>query len=140
MSRIQVESAGHELRIIRPGARYVITRSGEEHRGAWLCNDQALPAGSFDAFPEHEARSLLPLLRARTSAGRPSRKPTTLEGVFVAYAKKELGMTASALAEAIGVTDSTLSKAVEGSLPAVHIKAIEELLKNSQLKADGIVR
>lgn len=70
-SPIQVVSTGHLFKLTRPGARWVIDRRGcgrdnDEHQGVWLAN--AVPSFSLnDAFPEYEARALLPLLRALES-------------------------------------------------------------------------
>lgn len=126
-SPIQAVPAGRSFRLTRPGARYVIARSGDEHVGAWLPDGEPLPAGSTDTFPENEARALLPFLRVRGTAGRKGAAPTTPDGQLIARACKRLGLTVAALAEAIGAHESVLSRARSGELPAKHRDAIKTL-------------
>lgn len=126
---IQAVSSPEGFRLVRPGARYAVHREGDARPGAWLAEDEALPKGWSDVFPEDEARSLLPFLRVRGTAGRPGAEPTTPDGKLVARACKRLGLTAAALAERIGAHEAVLSRARHGELPKRHREAIKDLLK-----------
>lgn len=133
-SPIQAVPALGGFRLTRPGARYAVKRRGDAHEGEWLPESDATPRGWDDAFQEPEARSLLALLRRLegTAAGKGGRKaaePTTPDGKLVARACKRLGLTAVALAEAIGAHESVLSRARHGELPPKFRDAIEALLK-----------
>ena len=124
-------------RIVRLGTRYAATRSGEEHRGNWLPDDELLPNGDEDTFSEGEARLLLPLLRdlegrAAGKGGRRAAEPTTADGQLVARACKRFGLTAAGLAESIGAHESVLSRARHGELPEAHRRAILALLKGAK--------
>lgn len=126
--------------IIRPGAFYAVERRGEEHRGAWLPEGEPIPKGWWPSFSEREARALLPLLRdldarAAGKGGRRAAEPTTADGKLVARACKRLGLTAAALAEAIGAHESVLSRARHGELPEAHREAIKALLRGGAKKA-----
>lgn len=134
-SPIQAVPVGRSFRLTRPGARYVIARSGEAHVGQWLPDGEALPAGSSDTYPEHEARALLPFLRVRGTAGRKGAEPTTPDGKLIARACKRLGLTVVALAAAIGAHESVLSRARSGELPAKHRDAIKALIKGKSKRA-----
>lgn len=125
---------GRHARILKPGARYVVRRKGDEHEGRWLPDGEATPAGYGDTFTEAEARLLLPFLRARGAAGRVSREATTPDGKLVVRAKRALGLTAAGLGEAIGAHESVLSRALHGSLPDAHREAIRALLKSKKPK------
>ncbi len=135
--QIQAVSTHEGFRLVRPGARYAVCRKGDARPGAWLREDEALPMGWVDAFPEEEARSLLPFLRARGKAGRRGAAPTTADGRLVARACARLGLTAAALAERIGVHETMLSKARNGTLVKKHREAIKALLKEEQRKVVG---
>ena len=132
-SPIQAVSSPAGFRLVRPGARYAVHRKGEAHRGEWLAENEALPKGWADTYPENEARALLPFLRA-LGHGRKAAEPTTPDGKLVARACKRLGLTAAALAETIGAHESVLSRARHGELPKAHRDAITALLKG---KAKG---
>lgn len=139
-SPIQVVHDGPRLRLVRPGARYVIDLSGEEHRGVWLPDGEPTPAGSADLFVETEARALLPLLRALEGraagkGGRIAGEATSPDGKLIARACKRLGLTVVALAEAIGAHESVLSRARSGELPAKHRDAIKALIKGKSKRA-----
>lgn len=108
---VQIAPSSAGFRLVRPGARYAVHRKGEEHRGEWIAEGDALPKGWTDTYPEDEARALLPFLRARGTAGRRGAAPTTPDGKLVARACKRLGVTAAALAETIGAHESVLSRA-----------------------------
>lgn len=123
------------FRVVRPGARYAVHHEGDERPGAWLPDGEALPKGWGDAFPEDEARSLLPFLRARGTAGRVAAEPTSKDGRLVARACKWLGVTAAALGERIGAHEAVLSRARSGELPEKHREAIKALLKSGAGKA-----
>ena len=127
-SPIQIQMSGTVARLVKPGARYAVRRSGEEHRGAWVPEDEALPKGTGDTFTEAEARLVLPFLRVRGTAGRRGSEPTTADGKLVARACKRLGLTAAGLAERIGAHESVLSRARRGELPEAHREAIKALL------------
>lgn len=132
-SPIQVVLVGRMFSIVRPGSHYAIRRSGDEHTGAWLPKGEALPVGSVDTFTENEARAVLPMLRAiegraAGKGGRTSRAPTTPDGKLIARACRRLGLTAVALAEAIGAHEGVLSRARSGELPEKHRVAIKTLL------------
>lgn len=131
---IQVVPSPAGFCLTRSGARYTIEPSGEEHRGTWLPENEALPTGWIDAFPEAVARALLPLLRdlegrAAGRGGRKAAEPTTPDGKLVAGACECLGVTAAALADRIGTHASVLSRARHGQLPVKYRKAIRELLR-----------
>ncbi len=126
---VQIAPSLGGYRLVRPGARYAVHRKGEEHRGEWIAEGDALPKGWADTYPEDEARSLLPFLRA-LGHGRKAAEPTTPDGKLIARACKRLGLTAAALAEAIGAHESVLSRARHGELPKVHRDAITALLKS----------
>lgn len=130
-SPIQAVASGRGFKLTRPGARYVIDPSGEEHVGQWVPNDEPVPVGSADVFPKHEARALLPFLRARGTAGRKGAEPTTPDGKLIARACKRLGLTVAALGAAVGVHESTLSRARSGELLPEQRDAINALLSNS---------
>lgn len=134
-SPFQVVPAGHLFRLTRPGARYATRREADERPGAWLPDGEALPEGWADAFPEDEARSLLPFLRVRGTAGRRAAAPTSADGKLIARACKRLGLSAVALAGAIGAHESVLSRARHGELPEAHRDAIKALLKSGAEKA-----
>lgn len=130
---IQAVSSPAGFRLVRPGARYVVERQGEEHRGEWLPEGEPLQAAS-DTFTESEARLLLPLLRdlegrAAGKGGRPRAEPTTPDGKLVDRACKRLSLSAAALAASIGAHESVLSRARHGELPPVHREAILALLR-----------
>jgi hypothetical protein len=132
-SPIQAVSSPGSFRLERPGARYAVTRRGEEYRGAWVPEDEPLAAAD-ETFTEGEARLLLPLLRdmegmAAGKGGRPSSEPTTPDGQLIARACKRLGLTAAELGERIGAHVSVLSRARHGTLPEKHRKAIRSLVK-----------
>jgi hypothetical protein len=127
-NQIQVQTSGLTARIIRPGARYAVRRSGEEYRGAWVSDGEALPRGTSETFTEAEARLLLPFLRVRSTAGRRGSEPTTADGKLVARACRKLGLSAVGLAEKIGAHESVLSRARHGELPETHREAICALL------------
>lgn len=114
--------------IVRPGERYAVERSGEEHRGRWLAADEALPVGWSDVFVETEARALLPFVRARWH-GRKAAVPTTADGRLIDRACRKLGITIAALGTKIGAHQSVLSRARHGELPEVHRNAIRAILK-----------
>lgn len=116
------------FRLTRPGARYAVRRSGEEYRGAWVPEGEALPKGTGDTFTEAEARLLLPFLRVRGTAGRRGAEPTTADGKLVARACRRLGLSAVWLAEKIGAHESVLSRARHGELPETHREAVKALL------------
>ncbi len=125
---IQVQMSGAVARLVRPGARYAVRRSGEEHRGEWVPEGEPLPRGAGDTFTEAEARLVLPFLRVRGTAGRRGAEPTTADGKLVARACRKLGVTAAGLGERIGAHESVLSRARHGELPEVHREAIKALL------------
>lgn len=127
-SPIQVQMSGLTARLVRPGARYAVRRSGEEYRGAWVPDGEALPRGASETFTEAEARLVLPFLRVRGTAGRRGAEPTTADGELVARACKKLGLSAVGLAEKIGAHESVLSRARHGELPETHREAIRALL------------
>jgi hypothetical protein len=123
------------FRIERPGERYVVKRSGDELRGAWLGEDQA-PGKADDTFTEREARLLLPLLRdmehrAKGKGGRRAAEPTTPDGRLISRACKTLDLSVAALADRIGAHESVLSRARHGELPEAHRQAIRALLKDA---------
>lgn len=122
-------------RIVRPGARYAVHRDGDARPGAWLADGDELPDGWTDIFGEDEARSLLPFLRVRGTAGRRGADPTTADGRLIARACKRLGLTAAALGERIGAHEAVLSRARQGELPEKHREAIRALLKSGAGKA-----
>jgi hypothetical protein len=131
---VQITPSLGGFRLVRPGARYAVQRRGEEHVGDWLPEDEALPAGWVDAFPEDLARTMLPLLRrlegaAAGKGGRKGGEPTSADGRLVARACKRLGLTAAALAERIGAHQSVLSRARSGELPKKYREAITAILK-----------
>jgi hypothetical protein len=66
---IQAVSFPSGFRLTRPGARYAVHCEGDARPGSWLPDGEALPRGWADTFPEDEARSLLPFLRVRGTAG-----------------------------------------------------------------------
>ncbi|WP_438029089.1 hypothetical protein [Sorangium sp. So ce233] len=77
---------------------------------------------------------MLPLLRrlegaAAGKGGRKGAEPTTPDGRLIARACKRLGLTAAALAEAVGAHESVLSRARHGDLPEKHREAIAALLR-----------
>lgn len=125
---IHVQMSGALARLVRHGARYAVRRSGEEYRGAWVPDGEALPRGTDETFTEAEARLLLPFLRVRGTAGRRGAEPTTPDGKLVARACKKLGLSAVGLAEKIGAHESVLSRARHGELPETHREAIRALL------------
>jgi len=125
---IQVQTSGLTARLVRPGARYAVRRSGEEYRGAWVPEGEALAGGADETFTEPEARLLLPFLRVRGTAGRRGAEPTTPDGKLVARACKKLGVTAAGLGERIGAHESVLSRARHGELTEAHRLAIKALL------------
>jgi hypothetical protein len=125
---IQVQTSGLTARIVRPGARYAVRRSGEEYRGAWVPDGEALSRGTSETFTEAEARLVLPFLRVRGTAGRRGSEPTTADGKLVARACGKLGLSAVGLAEKIGAHESVLSRARHGELPETHREAIKALL------------
>jgi hypothetical protein len=130
---IQAVQSPAGFRLVRPGARYVVERQGEEHRGEWLPESEPL-GGARDTFTEGEARLLLPLLRelegrAAGKGGRPRAEPTTPDGRLVDRACKRLGLSAVALAASIGAHESVLSRARHGELPPAHREAILALLR-----------
>ncbi len=112
----------------RSGERYAVKRSGEEHRGRWLSDDEPLPPGWDDGFLESEARLLLPFLRAQ-GHGRKAAAPTTADGRLIDRACRKLGITIAALGTKIGAHQSVLSRARHGELPEVHRNAIKAILK-----------
>jgi hypothetical protein len=131
---VQIAPSPGGFRLVRPGARYAVERRGEEHRGEWLPDDEALPKGWVDTFTEDLARAVLPLLRRLEGAatgrgGRKGAEPTTPDGRLIARACKRLGLSAAALAEAIGAHESVLSRARHGELPEKHREAIKALLR-----------
>ncbi|XXX79224.1 hypothetical protein WMF30_10660 [Sorangium sp. So ce134] len=133
---VQIATVPGGFRVTRPGARYALERRGEEHPGDWLPEDDPLPKGWADTFPEDLARAVVPLLRrlegaAAGKGGRKAAAPTTADGRLVARACKRLGLTAAALAEAIGAHESVLSRARHGGLPEKHREAIAELLRRA---------
>ena len=128
VSPIQVQMSGAVARLVKPGARYAVRRSGEEYSGAWVPDGETLPKGTGDTFTEAEARLVLPFLRVRGTAGRRGSEPTTADGKLVARACKKLGLTAAGLAERIGAHESVLSRARHGELPEAHREAIKALL------------
>lgn len=137
---VQIAASPGGFRLIRPGARYAIERRGEEHPGDWLPEDAALPKGWVDTFSEDVARAVLPLLRrlegaAAGKGGRKGTEPTTPDGRLVARACKRLGLTAAALAEAVGAHESVLSRARHGDLPEKHREAIVALLRGGAPRA-----
>lgn len=132
MSPIQIQASGPTARLVKPGARYAVRRSGEEYRGAWVPEGEALASGTDETFTEPEARLLLPFLRARGAAGRRGAEPTTPDGKLVARACKKLGVTAAGLAERIGAHESVLSRARHGELTEAHRLAIKALLDASK--------
>ncbi len=134
-SPIQAVPAGRLFKLTRPGARYAIERVGDEHVGSWLPDSEALPPRCTDMFFEEEARSLLPFLRARGTAGRKGAEPTTPDGKLIARACKKLKLTTVALAEAIGAHESVLSRARSGELPEKHRDAIKALIKGKSKRA-----
>lgn len=125
---IQIQTSGAVARLVKPGARYAVRRSGEEHRGEWVPDGEALPRGAGDTFTEAEARLVLPFLRVRGTAGRRGAEPTTADGKLVARACRKLGVTAVGLGERIGAHESVLSRARHGELPEAHRLAIMALL------------
>lgn len=138
---VQIAPAPGGFRLTRPGARYAIERRGEEHPGEWLPEDEPLPKGWADTFPEDVARAVLPLLRrlegaAAGKGGRKGSEPTTPDGRLITRACKRLGLTAAALAEAIGAHESVLSRARQGELPERHREAIKVLLRGEGKGAD----
>jgi hypothetical protein len=128
-SPIQAVPSPAGFRLTRPGARYAVHTDGDARPGAWVPDGEALSEGWTDVYPEDEARSLLPFLRARATGGRPTSEPTTPDGRLVARACKRLGLTAAGLGERIGAHESVLSRARNGELPARHREAIRALLK-----------
>lgn len=122
---------GYTLR--RSGERFAVERRGEEHRGRWLPDGEALPDGWADAFAETEARALLPFLRAQ-GHGRKAAKPTTADGRLIDRACRKLGVTVTALGTKIGAHPSVLSRARHGELPEAHRNALKAILKR-QAKA-----
>ena len=127
---IEVRLSRDGARILKPGARYVVLRRGDQHEGRWLTDGEATPRGHTDLFTEAEARLLVPFLRVRGSAGRTSREATTPDGKLVTKAKRLLGLTAAGLADAIGAHETALSRALHGSLTDAQREAIRALLKN----------
>lgn len=130
---IQAVSTPGGFFLVRPGARFVVERQGEEHRGAWRADGE--PRRDADeTFTEGEARLLLPLLRelevrAAGKGGRPRSEPTSPDGKLVDRACKRLGLSAVALAASIGAHQSVLSRARHGELPLAHREAILALLR-----------
>jgi hypothetical protein len=123
---IETKSLGCMLR--RSGERYTVKRSGDEHRGRWLSDDEPLPPEWEDVFLESEARLLLPFLRAH-GHGRKAATPTTADGRLIDRACRKLGTTIAALGTKIGAHQSVLSRARHGELPEVHRIAIKAILK-----------
>lgn len=119
------------FRLTRPGARYAVHSEGDARPGTWVPDGDALEAGWSDTFPEDEARSLLPFLRVRATAGRQGAEPTTPDGKLVAKACTRLGLTAAGLGDRIGAHESVLSRARNGDLPEKHRAAIRALLKET---------
>jgi hypothetical protein len=105
-----------------------VNRIGEEHRGRWLADGEALSEGWTDTFAETEARALLPFLRAH-GHGRKAAAPTTADGRLIDRACRKLGVTIAALGTKIGAHQSVLSRARHGELPEVHRIAIKSILK-----------
>lgn len=132
--QVQVMSA-NVVRIVRPGARYAVNRSGEEYQGRWALEGAPLDRHTSDRFTEDEARLLLPFLRVRGTAGRRGADPTTPDGKLVARACKKLGVTAAGLGERIGAHESVLSRARHGELTEAHRLAIKALLDASKKRA-----
>lgn len=128
LTAIRLEIRRGVARIVKPGARYVVTRAGEEHRGAWVPESEPLPPGASDTFTESEARLVLPLLRGRGAAGRRGAEPTTPDGQLVDRACKELGITAGVLAERLGTDAAVISRARRGTLAGIHRERILEML------------
>ena len=126
-SPIQVVFVGWWWKLTRPGAHYAVERRGDEHRGAWVPDGEESPEGWHDAFPENEARALLPFLRA-VAHGRRASEPTTPDGKLISKACKITGLTVAGLAVAIRVDKSTLSRARHGELPAKHRAAIQAVI------------
>lgn len=142
---VQTAPDGGFYRLTRPGARYVVTRQGDERPGSWVPDGDALDAldpQAVDAFPEDEARSLLAVLRALEGraagkGGRRAAEPTSPDGRLVARARKQLGLTMAGLAEAIGADPAQLSRALSGELPAKHREKLKELLTAERERNDA---
>ena len=139
-SPIQLAPVGRLFRLVRPGARYVVTREGEERPGVWLPDGTNLPPGATDDYPENEARSLLAVLRALEGraagkGGRHAAEASSPDGRLIARARRKLGLTMSGLAGLLGVDNAQLSRAMSGELPAKHRDAIKALLKSGAKKA-----
>lgn len=123
-----LRSRGDMVQIVRPGERYAVERRGEEHRGRWLPDGEALPEGWADAFAETEARALLPFLRAQGHGRKPA-KSTTADGRLIDRACRKLGVTVAALGTKIGAHPSVLSRARHGELPEAHRTTLKLILK-----------
>jgi hypothetical protein len=63
------------------------------------------------------AESELARVRARPTAGKPPKAPTSEDGVLVARARVELGMSGNELAAALEIDAAQLSRARRGTLP-----------------------
>lgn len=117
---IRIVPQGSAFRVVRSGARYAVERRGELHPGRWLPLPEPLPDGWADTFPEAGARALGGVLAARESRGRPTREPTSDAGRVVVEALEALDFDMTELAEALGVSKSLLSRALDGTLAEEH--------------------
>lgn len=117
VSKLRVVVEGGRARILRPGARYAVTRDGEAYQGIWVRDGDELPAGASDSFTEDEARIALALLRDNTRTGRPARAPTTEDGRLIDEVCRVRKITQKDLAAELGTGAAVVSRARRGEQP-----------------------
>lgn len=113
--RVVVEEG--RARLLRPGARYAVTRTGEAYQGTWVRDADELPAGASDAFTEDEARIALALLRERTRTGRLPGRAETEDGRLIDAVRAARHVTDVELAAELGTGAAVLSRARSGKGP-----------------------